>query len=132
MAKGPTKLITPEAADTAGVDAYMKKLKHPLKAEIEAVRSIIKGADKKIGERVKWNAPSFFYREDMVTFNHRNEQQVHLVFHHPAIVEITSDRLLGEYKDRRMMYFGDMKEVRKYKKELQTIMRSLIKLIEQQ
>jgi hypothetical protein len=132
MTKKPKTPIQPEASDTAGVDAYMKKLKHPLKAEIEVVRSIIKGADKRIAERVKWNAPSFFFVEDMVTFNHRNEQLVQLVFHHPSIVRIPSDRLLGKYKDRRLMHFSDMKEIRKYKKELQTIMRSLIKLIDQQ
>lgn len=38
---------------TEQVNAFMSKLKHPLKAEIEAVRSIIKNAHPAIKERVK-------------------------------------------------------------------------------
>ncbi|MEO8512532.1 MAG: DUF1801 domain-containing protein [Ignavibacteria bacterium] len=113
--------------DKEKVTDYMTKLKHPLKDEIEAVRKIIKGSDKKISERIKWNAPSYYYREDMVTFNHRNHKAVHLVFHHLAIVKIKSPLLLGDYKDRRMAYFKDMKEIKSNKKELERIMRALVK-----
>ncbi len=101
------------------VSDYMSKLKHPLKDEIEAVRKIIKLSDKNIKERIKWNAPSYYCPEDMVTFNPKNQMAVHLVFHHPDIVKVRSPLLLGEYKDRRMMYFRDMKEIRQNKKALQ-------------
>lgn len=111
------------------VNAYMMKLKHPLKDEIEAVRKIIKSAGKGIKERIKWNAPSYYCTEDMVTFNPRNHLAVHLVFHHPDIVKVRSPLLLGEYKDRRMMYFKDMKEVRQNKKALEGIMQELLKRI---
>lgn len=111
------------------VDSYMLKLKHPLKDEIEAVRKIIRSADKGIKERIKWNAPSYYCPEDMVTFNPRNQMAVHLVFHHPDIVKVRSPLLLGEYKDRRMMYFKDMKEIRQNKKALQAIMQELIRRI---
>jgi len=111
------------------VNAYMSKLKHPLKDEIEAVRKIIELSDKNIKERIKWNAPSYYCPEDMVTFNPRNQMAVHLVFHHPEIVKVRSPLLLGEYKDRRMMYFKDMKEIRQNKKALQAIMQELIRRI---
>ncbi len=61
-----------------------------MKAEIEAVRTIIKNADSKMLERIKWNAPSYYYKEDLVTFNPRATKHVHLVFHHAAIVKIKS------------------------------------------
>ncbi len=115
--------------DKEKVSEYMTKLKHPLKDEIEAVRKIIKGSDKKISERIKWNAPSYYYKEDLVTFNHRNQKAVHLVFHHSAIVKIKSPLLLGDYKDRRMTYFKDMKEIKANKKELVRIMTALVKKI---
>lgn len=112
------------------VMAYMRKLKHPLKVEMETVRKIIKGVDKKISERIKWKAPSYHYNgTDMVTFNAWAEKNIHLVFHHPAIVKIKSSLLQGDYKDRRMMYFNSMKEVRAGKKELQRIMKELIEKI---
>lgn len=55
---------------TEQVDAYMAELKHPFKAEVEAVRKIIKGVNKGIMQEIKWNAPSFSHDgEYLVTFN---------------------------------------------------------------
>ena len=110
------------------VDVFMLELEHPLKAEIEAVRTIIK-SNRKIAERVKWNAPSFFYVEDLATIHVKAKQYVHLIFHHPAIVKIKSAFLEGDYKDRRMMYFENMKEVKARKKELSRIINELVDLM---
>lgn len=123
--KKNTKVKKPEEIMDE-VNEYMNKLEHPLKAEMEAVRTIIKGANKKISERIKWNAPSYYYKEDLVTFNHRATKQVHLVFHHAAIVKIISPLLEGDYKDRRMTYFKTMAEVKANKKELEKIMNELV------
>lgn len=116
--------------DHEQVMAYMKALKHPLKAEMEAVRNIIRAANGKIAERIKWNAPSYYYKEDMVTFNGWAKDNVHLVFHHPAIEKIASPLLQGNYKGRRMAYFNDMGEVTAAKKELQRILNELIRFID--
>lgn len=116
-----------KSTDTEKVDAYMDALKHPLKKEIQAVRAIIKNSNKKISERIKWNAPSYYYKEDFVTFNPRAVTHVNLVFHHPFIVEIKSPLLEGNYKDRRLIYFKNMKEVKANKEELERIMQELIK-----
>ena len=115
--------------NSAEVDAFMKKLNHPLQDEIEAVRLIIKKANKKIAERVKWNTPSFFYTDDLATIHVKAQQHVLLRFHHPAIVKIKSALLEGDYKDRRMMYFTSMKEVITRKKELIKIVNGLIKIM---
>ncbi len=45
--------------DETLVAEYMQNLEHPLKAEIEALRQIIKAANPAISERIKWNAPSY-------------------------------------------------------------------------
>lgn len=110
---------------TADVNAFMKQLDHPLKDAIEAVRDIIK-SNPDISERVKWNAPSFFYTDDLATIHVKARQHVHLIFHHPAIVSIQSEFLEGDYKDRRMMYFESMKEVKARKKELTRIIKELV------
>lgn len=107
----------------------MQQLNHPLQAEIEAVRSIIIKANKKIAERIKWNAPSFFYIEDLATIHVKAQQHVLLIFHHPAIVKIKSAFLEGDYKDRRMMYFNNMKEVKARKPELTRIINELVGLM---
>ena len=109
---------------------YMQKLAHPYKAEIEALRTIIRSTDSRIKERIKWNAPSYYYIEDLLTFNPRATGHVHLVFHHPLIETISSGILEGEYKGRRMTYFTGMKEVENKKPELTRVIRELIALIE--
>ncbi len=115
---------------TDAVDKFMLGLSHPLKAEVEAVRSIIKGVDKNIHEEIKWKAPSFNYNgEYLVTFNLRDAKRIHLVFHNPMIPKVKSDLLEGDYKDRRMMYLGDMKDIKAKKAELEKILKQLIKLI---
>ena len=114
---------------TGEVNAFMKLLDHPLKDEIEAVRTIIR-SNKKIAERIKWNAPSFFYVDDLATIHVKAKQHVHLIFHHPAIVKIKSALLEGDYKDRRMMYFENMKEVKARKKELARIIKELVALMD--
>jgi uncharacterized protein YdhG (YjbR/CyaY superfamily) len=113
---------------TEEVNAFLKELDHPLKAEIEAVRAIIK-LNRKIAERVKWNAPSFFYTDDLATIHVKSKQHVHLIFHHPAIVKIKSAFLEGDYKDRRMMYFENMNEVKARKKELTKIIKELVDMM---
>ena len=123
-----TKKVKP--TDAEQVTAYMEKLVHPLKEEMEAVRTIIKTSDKSIQERIKWNAPSYYTSADMVTFNHRSPEYVHLIFHHPMIVKIKSALLEGDYKDRRMVYFRSMKEVNASKKEMQRIIKELVQLIQ--
>ena len=50
-------------SNTKKVDEFMSKLEHPLKAELEAVRSIIVNANPKIEEDVKWGGPAFFTKK---------------------------------------------------------------------
>lgn len=116
-------------ARMSSVDEFMEKLDHPLKAEIEALRKIIHGAGTEITEQLKWNAPSYSYRgEYLVTFNLRDTKRVHLVFHNPHIPKIKSNLLEGDYADRRMTYFSDMKDVKAKKAELQRVLKELVKL----
>ncbi len=124
-------------SDEEQVISYMKALKHPLKDEMEEIRKIIKGVDKRISERIKWNAPSYYYIQDMVTFGPARPgspygDKLLLVFHHPLIVKIKSELLEGEFKDRRLAYFESMKEIKSNKKELIRIISELVSGIENQ
>lgn len=112
------------------VTAYMQELEHPLKDEIETLRTIIKETDARISERIKWNAPSYYCKEDFLTFNHRMQDKVHLIFHNDAIPKVNSVILEGDYKDRRMVYFKDMTDVLAKKAELQRVIVELLAFIE--
>lgn len=112
MAK-PTKPSVPKPSGTDAVNEYMRNLDHPLKAEIEALRAIIMGANPKVAERVKWNAPSFHYRDDIAAFHLRSSEYVQLVFvfHRGKMIDDRLGLLEGEYKDRRLAKFHDMRDV---------------------
>lgn len=116
---------------TDQVEEFLRELSHPLKAEVEAVRSIIKSVDKDINEEIKWKAPSFNYKgEYLVTFNLWETKRIFLVFHNPLIPQVKSKILEGDYKDRRKAYFADMQDIRAKKPLLEKALKDLIKLIE--
>jgi hypothetical protein len=124
------KTAVVKLTDAEKVQQYVDAITHPLKKEVEAIRGIIKKASPKLNEKIKWNAPSYYYIDDIVTFGPERTGKVLLVFHHPFIVKIKSPILEGDYKDRRLVYFGSMKAVKENKKELERIVNEIIKLID--
>lgn len=67
------------------VEQFMDALDHPLKAEIEAVRALVKGANAGLTEQIKWNAPSFCVDgDDRITLKLHPPRQVQIVFHRGA------------------------------------------------
>jgi uncharacterized protein YdhG (YjbR/CyaY superfamily) len=122
------KGITP-ADSTNTVNKFMDKLKHPFKKEVQVVRDIIKGVNKNITEQIKWQAPSFSYHDEyLVTFNLRDPSRIHLVFHNPMISRVKSKLLEGDYVDRRMTYFADLKDIKAKKPALEKALKDFIKL----
>jgi hypothetical protein len=113
---------------TEEVDAFMDKLDHPFKVEVQAVRDIIKNVHGDITEQIKWNAPSFSYKGYMVTFNLWAKQHVHLVFHNGAMLSNESGLLEGEYPDRRMAYFSGMSDVEVKRAALEGAVREWVRL----
>ncbi len=119
------------AQGTAEVDTFMTALDHPFKAEVQVIRDIIKGVHPGITEQVKWNAPSFSYNGYLVTFNLWATEHVHLVFHRAAILSNPDGLLLGDYPDRRMMYFTSMDEINAKRAALENIIREWIAIQDQ-
>lgn len=124
------KIAAPKLSDAEKVSQYMEALDHPLKKEVEALRKIIKGANPKLSERIKWNAPSYYYIEDILTFGPARSGKVLLVFHHPFVVKVKSEILEGDYKDRRLVYLDSMKAIKANKTELERILNEIISAID--
>jgi uncharacterized protein YdhG (YjbR/CyaY superfamily) len=117
-------------SDDEQVKAWMTKKDTKVKADITAVRKIISAASPELKERIKWNAPSYYYKEDIVTFGPYKNNTILLVFHHPAVVKVKSTLLKGEYKDRRLVSFSGKADAEKNKAELIRIIREIIKAID--
>lgn len=118
---------------------FMAKLKHPLKAEIEAVRKIIHSAHPELTEQIKWNAPSFCKEgEDRITFNLAGKGFIRLIFHRGAKVKDSKgEGRLFEDKtgllewaadDRAIAKFTDLRDVKAKEKDLVAIVRKWISL----
>lgn len=58
---------------SAEVEDFLRKIEHPLKPEMAALRSLILGVDPRIREEIKWKAPSFKLEEHFATFNIRGD-----------------------------------------------------------
>ncbi len=126
-----------KASEPDKVDAYMKKLKHPLADVAAALREIILKTDPDIGEEIKWNAPAFFYtgellpfdpkkyKRHIVVFNFTRRDCIRLVFPSGARAEDSFRLLEGDYADgRRLALFHDMKELKSRTAPLQRIIKS--------
>lgn len=133
----PTKS---ELTNQEQVAKHIKKLAKPLAEVVEYLRQLILSTDKEIGERIKWNNPSFYYTGEMKEFDPKeykrelivmnlHKGRIMLVFPSGAKVIDKSGLLEGDYKDgRRLAVFKDLADVKAKEKILQKIIKAWLKL----
>jgi hypothetical protein len=124
------------------VTVHIQKLDPTVGKIVEIIRQIILSSDKEIGERIKWNNPSFFYIGEMKPFDPKeykreiavfnlHKGRIMLVFPSGAKVNDTSGLLEGDYKDgRRIIMFKDLAEVHSKEKALKKVIKQWIKLVD--
>jgi hypothetical protein len=122
--------LSPTPDGRSVVDAYMRDVDHPFKAEMEAVRQIILGASPKISERIKWNAPSFYYKEDLGAFHPRASEYAHLILLFPGGGGMADDTglLEGTHKERREAKFHSLSDVAAKKPALEKLVKRWVQL----
>jgi hypothetical protein len=124
-------------ADDADVDTFLAALDHPAKALVVELRRVVLGADARIGEGIKWNAPSFRTTEYFATTNLRAKQGTGLILHFGAKknaisasgVDIPDPAGLLRWlaKDRATVEFGDAAELKAKAPALQALLREWIR-----
>ena len=131
-----------KATDQEQVAQHIKKLATPLTEVVEYLRQLILSSDKEIGERIKWNNPSFYYTGEMKEFDPKeykrelivmnlHKGRIMLVFPSGAKVIDKSGLLEGDYKDgRRLVVFKDLADVKAKEKVLQKIIKAWLKLVD--
>ncbi|HEX2203979.1 MAG TPA: DUF1801 domain-containing protein [Longimicrobium sp.] len=62
-------------------ERFLAAVDHPHRNEILALREIILGADPRVSEGIKWNAPSFRIPEYFATFHLRAKDGVQVILH---------------------------------------------------
>ncbi len=136
------KSTQPKLTDSEQVSEHIEKLESGLGKIIQTLREIILSTDKEIGERIKWNNPSFYYTGEMKPFDPKEYKReiivfnlykgrIMLVFPSGAKVNDKSGLLQGEYKDgRRITIFKDIQDVISKEKLLQTVIREWLRLVD--
>ncbi len=133
---------TVKLSDSEQVTAHIAKLEPALGKIIETLRQIILSTDKEIGERIKWNNPSFYYTGEMKEFDPKEYKRelivmnlfkgrIMLVFPSGAKVNDTTGFLTGDYQDgRRVTVFTDLADVKAKEKILKKVIKDWLKLVE--
>lgn len=135
--------LTTGISEPEKVDEFMSKLKHPLFDVAQYLRELILSTDKKVGEGIFWNAPTFYYTGKMkpfnpkeykryiVGFNFYKQDCLRLIFLKGADVPDPAGILEGEYKDgRRVASFKSIADVKRNEKEMKKIIKELLKLMD--
>ncbi|MCX2575280.1 DUF1801 domain-containing protein [Pedobacter sandarakinus] len=123
-----TKSVKPSGKEE--VDAYMSKLEHPYKAEIEQLRGIILNASSEMAERIKWNAPSFYMHKDFAAFNLRQRSFLQVVFvFYDGFIYDDATFLQGAWIDRRVAAFNSMDDVLSKQSAIEAFVHEWIKSI---
>lgn len=128
--------------DQEQVSEHIQKLEPAVAQVVETLRQIILSTDPEIGERIKWNNPSFYYTGEMVEFDPKeykrdmivmnlHKGRIMLVFPSGAKINDQSRLLEGDYKDgRRIAIFKDQEDVQAKQGALQKIIQDWLALVE--
>ena len=128
--------------DQEQVTQHIKQLEPAFGKIIETIRQIILSSDKEVGERIKWNNPSFYYTGEMKAFDPKEYKReivvmnlfkgrIMLVFPSGAKLKDPTGLLEGDYKDgRRLLIFKDLKDVKAKEKALQNLVKEWLKLVD--
>lgn len=129
-------------SDKEQVTLHINQLEPVLGKTITYLRKRILATDQEIGERIKWNNPSFYYTGEMKPFDPKEYKReiivcnlykgrIMLVFPSGAKLKNVSGLLEGNYKDgRRLLVFQDLKDVKAKEKALQELIRQWLSMVE--
>lgn len=122
------------------VDAFLAGLDHPHKPEIVALRRIILGADARIGEGIKWNAPSYRTTDWFATTHLRARDGVHIILHFGAkkragfaprdAIDDPDSLLEWLAEDRAVARFRDMADVEARQSAFAAVVRQWIEHVQ--
>jgi hypothetical protein len=118
------------------VTTFLDQTNHPLRREIELLRTIVLNAVPGLTENVKWNGPNYcFENEDRITMRIHPPKQTQLNFYrgvkkltqpNDKIIDDNSRLLDWKENDRAVASFKDINDIEKSKSDLEAIVNKRI------
>ncbi len=108
------------------VDAWFDTYDNPQKGLVHAVREVVLGADERVTEVIKWQAPTFVFRGNIASFYPKSKQHVSLMFHTGASLPDPDGLLEGTGETSRVARFQDLDDLETKSESLQELVRAWI------
>lgn len=93
------------------VDAWLDAYENPQKELVLAVREVLLGADGRLGEAIKWKAPTFVYKGNLASFFPKSTKHVTLMFHTGATLPDPYGILEGDGEVARSVKIRDHQDL---------------------
>src|SRR5688572_11517459 len=106
------------------VDAWFARYENPMKDVVQKIRAAVLAADARIGECIKWQAPTFTYRGNLASFFPKSKQHASLMFHVGAKIPGKYPRLEGTGGTSRVMKLRSVAEVTAAKRDITRLVRA--------
>ncbi|WP_299180867.1 DUF1801 domain-containing protein [uncultured Chryseobacterium sp.] len=118
------------------VSQFLDELNHPLRSEIDRLRTVILSSSVDLKENIKWNGPNYYFNgEDRITMKIQPPKQIQLIFHRGAkkleqpetrLIDDSSGVLTWKENDRAFMSFKNLNDIEKSESSLSNIIESWI------
>jgi hypothetical protein len=108
------------------VDAWFDTYDNPQKGLVQAVREVILGADERVTEVIKWQAPTFVFKGNIASFYPKSKQHVSLMFHTGASLPDPEGLLEGTGETSRVAKIQDFEDLEAKTEPLRELVRAWI------
>jgi uncharacterized protein YdhG (YjbR/CyaY superfamily) len=106
------------------VDAWFAKYDNPMKEVVQRMREIVLAADARIGECIKWQAPTFTYLGNLASFFPKSKQHASLMFHQGATIPGSHPRLEGAGDTSRVLKIQSVAEANAARRDIERLVRA--------
>jgi uncharacterized protein YdhG (YjbR/CyaY superfamily) len=106
------------------VDAWFARYDNPMREVVLRVREIVLGADPRIEECIKWQAPTFTFEGNLASFFPKSKQHASLMFHTGAQIPGKHPRLEGSGDTGRVLKIGSLPEAERAKPDIERIVQA--------
>jgi|SRR5579871_2384276 len=103
------------------VDAWFARYDNPMKEVVLRVRAIVLGADARVEECIKWQAPTFTFEGNLASFFPKSKQHASLMFHTGARIPGKHPRLEGSGDTSRVLKIGSVAEADRARPDIERI-----------
>ncbi len=104
-----------------GLGFRLSNYDNPMKPVVAETRRLVLDADSRIGETIKWQAPTFTYKGNIASFFPRAKKHASLMFHKGPFIEGELPNLEGGGKEARSFKVANLEELKNKADELMAI-----------